>query len=103
MKYDKDCELILNFCHKFYGKIGPNLFKVTADFDKNFIVIKFLVSKNISDFELENYRVCSTEILADYQSLLIDDIYEFVASADDAKISEEMRLKLFSLDLDFTR
>jgi hypothetical protein len=82
-----------------YELVGPNLYRLTADFQDDCLLLQWVVQAGIPEEEVEDYRCVGTELLAQFFSADFDE--KFVEVADLAGVREvpPFPIRLFSRKL----
>ena len=53
--------------YRLYGWVGPNLIRLTGDFQDDHNRLQFVLFDVVGENEIEDYRCAATEILADFR------------------------------------
>jgi hypothetical protein len=90
----------LNAPFALYGLAGPNLVRVTADFENDFLTMQYVVLEGASEEEIEDYRCVTTEVLAQFSTARCDDQIVTVGSAREGKAIPELPVRIYCRNLE---
>jgi hypothetical protein len=85
--------------YRLYGWVGPNLIRLTGDFQDDHIRLQFVLFDAVGEDEIEDYRCAATEILADFQTATMTEDFIVVASLSACKELHELPVRIFSRKL----